>query len=138
MSTVRNDRGGLPFSSPTMTIRTEALRWLASRRIHGGHVVTSKRYAPDESWTGEKAWWVQIPAEAVRQGHDIHVVCEADAGPTRFHHLRVPADFLLEHLDYFATIGVDKINLFLSAEAGHEFEDQRGPGRISFAAFEQR
>ena len=36
---------------------------------------------------------------------------------------------------YIATIGDDKINLFLSAEPGEEFVDQRGPGRLSFARF---
>ena len=120
-----------------MPIRTEAIQWLASRRIFGGYVVTSKRYAPHESWTMEKAWWIQIPSEAVRSGGEIHIVCQADVGTKPFHHLRVPATFFVEHLDQFATMADDTINLFLSAEEGHEFEDQRGPGRVSLAAFEQ-
>jgi hypothetical protein len=64
--------------------------------------------------------------------------CEADAGAEHFHHLRVPAEFFQAHLDGFATIGDDKINLFLSAEPESELEDQRGPSHVSFARFEIR
>lgn len=121
-----------------MSIRSEALRWLAARGIKGGHVVTSKRYAPEESWTKEKAWWAQVPAAAIRSGKMIDIVCETEPGAKTFRHLRVPADFFQKHLDDFATIGDDKINLFLAADKGIEFEDQRGPGRISFKEFERR
>lgn len=124
-------------ASAAMTIRSDALRWLAAPKISGGHVVTSRRYAPEKSWTKEKAWWIQVPAAAVREGEFIDIVCEAEPGTRQFRHLRVPAKFFADHLDDFATIGDDKINLFLSADAGLEFEDQRGPGRISFAQFEQ-
>ena len=120
-----------------MTIRSDALRWLEARGITGGYVASSKRYAPDESWTKEKAWWVQVPASAIRAGQDIHIVCQADFGSRDFRYLRVPAQYFQEHLDDLATIGDDKINLFLAAEDGMEFQDQRGPGRISFAQFEQ-
>jgi hypothetical protein len=121
-----------------MTIRSDALRWLAARGVVGGHVVISKLYAPDESWTKEKAWWVQIPPSAIREEKTIHIVCEAEPGAGQFRYLRVPAVFFHQHLDSFATIGEEKINLFLAADAGIEFEDQRGPARISFARFEQR
>lgn len=122
-----------------MTLRSEALRWLGIRGVKGGHVVTSKLYAPNESWTRDLAWWVQVPAAAIREGKTIHIVCEAvGAGKTKFRYLRVPAAFFQEHLDDFATIGDEKINLFLAATPKSEFVDQRGPGRISFARFEQR
>lgn len=49
----------------------------------------------------------------------------------------MPADFFQQHMNDFAIIGDDKINLFLSADEGIEFEDQRGPGKVSFAQFEQ-
>lgn len=67
----------------------------------------------------------------------IDIVCEVDAGEGRFRHLRVPAAFFQQHLDDFAIIREDRINLFLAAEEGQEFEDKRGPGRISLASFEQ-
>jgi hypothetical protein len=101
-------------------------------------VVTSKRYAPDESWTKEKAWWIQVPLSAIAAGKTIHIVCEAEPGSNEFRHLQVPASFFDQHRDELATIGDDKINLFLSADDGIEFEDQRGSGRVSFASFEQR
>lgn len=122
-----------------MSIRTQALKWLAATRPSAkGHVVASKRYAPDESWTKAKAWWVQIPSGAVRAGKTIEILCEAERGSGTFRHLRVPAAYFQQHLDDLSTIRDDKINLFLSAEAGHEFRDERGPGRISFAEFEQK
>ena len=121
-----------------MTIRSDALKWLAAQRIKGGHVVASKRYTPDESWTKAKAWWIQVPASAIRAGQTIHIVCETEPGSKAFRRLEVPASYFQQHLDALATIGDDKINLFLAAEPGIEFQDQRGPGRIPFAQFEQR
>lgn len=120
-----------------MTLRADALRWLADRKVAGGHVVTSKLYAPDESWTRETAWWIQVPAAAIKNGETIHILCEAVPGTKKYRHLAVPAEFFQQHLDDFAMIGEDKINLFLSADEGLEFEDQRGPGRVSFADFER-
>lgn len=120
-----------------MTLRADAKRWLAARNVPSGHLVTSKRYAPEESWTKEKAWWIQIPWSAVRDGKLIHIVCEAEPGSGDFRHLQVPAAFFLQHDQDFATLHPDKINLFLAADPGIEFEDQRGPGRVSLARFEQ-
>jgi hypothetical protein len=121
-----------------MTLRSAALRWLADRNVKGGHVVTSKLYAPHESWTKAKAWWVQIPAAPIETARLIHIVCEAETGSSQFRHLAVPPEFLQSHLDDFATIGDNKINLFLAADEGIEFQDQRGSGRVSFAEFEQK
>lgn len=68
-----------------MNIRPQALRWLASQRIHPeGHVVTSKRYTPEESWTKSKAWWVQVPASVIKAGKTIHIVCESEPGSKTF------------------------------------------------------
>jgi hypothetical protein len=121
-----------------MTIRSQALEWLAGRGTTSeGHIVASKRYAPEESWTAEKAWWIQVPSSAIRADKEIHILCEAERGAGTFRHLKVPASYFQEHLDELATIGDDKINLFLSAEPGAEFRDERGPGHVSFAQFEQ-
>ena len=120
-----------------MNIRSKALAWLASRRITGGHVVASKRYGPDESWTKEKAWWIHVPIRALRANELIFVLCEASPGSGSFRLLEVPSKFLLNRINDFKTIGGDKLNLFLAAEAGAEFEDQRGPGRVKLAQFER-
>jgi hypothetical protein len=120
-----------------MTLRQRAKRFLEERGVRGGHLVTSKFYRPDESWTQDKAWWVQIPWSAVRAGKTAHVVLEASPGSQEFRYLQVPAEFFLTHERDLALLAPDKINLFLTARAGSEFQDQRGPGRISFAHFEQ-
>jgi hypothetical protein len=79
-----------------------------------------------------------VPAAPIKSGKVVHIVCEAEKGSSQFRHLAVPAAFFANHLDDFATIGEDRINLFLAAEDGIEFQDQRGSGRISFAKFEQK
>jgi len=78
-----------------------------------------------------------VPWSAVRAGKLIHIICEADRGSGAFRHLQVPASYFLQHEDDLATLAPDKINLFLAADEGMEFQDQRGPGRISLAQFEQ-
>jgi hypothetical protein len=120
-----------------MTIRASALRWLCSRNVSEGHVVASKFYMPDESWTKDKAWWIQIPLFAVEFEEMVHILCQSAPRSAEFRHLQVPASFLAEHRNDFAMIGDDKINLFLTATRGSEFRDLRGPGKISFARFEQ-
>jgi hypothetical protein len=120
-----------------MTIRSEALKWLANREVRDGHIVASKYYLPDESWTKGKAWWLQIPLSALREHEIIHLVCQSAPGKTSFRHLAVPATFFAQHCHDFALLAGDKINLFLAAQERMEFQDQRGPGRISFAKFEQ-
>ncbi len=122
---------------PTPSIRSEALRWLSGRKPRPGHVVASKRYLPGESWTAEKAWWIQVPDSAVEAGKLIHILCQAESGVSSFRHLEVPAAFFRRNRHKFATIGEAKINLFLSAEHGSEFRDERGPGRVSLASFER-
>lgn len=122
-----------------MTLRARALTWLRGSDISAhSHVVTSKRYRPEESWTAAKAWWVQVPLEAIDAGKTIHIVCQAEIDSDAFRHLVVPADFFRANAESFALLGGSKINLFLSAEEESEFQDQRGPGRVSFAAFERR
>lgn len=122
---------------PSTNIRPVALQWLAGRTRVSGHIVTSRRYAPDESWTKSKAWWLQIPLHALDRFPIVHLVCEAPEDDEPFHHLQVPSDFLKARLQDFALIGGDRINLFLSADPGIEFQDRRGPGRVEFAEYLQ-
>jgi hypothetical protein len=61
------------------------------------------------------------------------MVCEAVPNDAALRYLKVRAEFFEAHLDDFATIGDDKINLFLSARPTNLFEDQRGTGRVAFA-----
>jgi hypothetical protein len=120
-----------------MNLRQRAKRHLAGHGFHGGHLVTSKFYRPDESWTKDKAWWVQIPWSAVRAGKAIHVVLEASPGSLELRHLMVPAAYFVEKARDLAVLAPDKINLFLGASSEIDLVDQRGPGGVSFRQFEQ-
>lgn len=122
-----------------MTLRARALEWLQARggAAADGHVVTSKRYRPDESWTAAKAWWIQVPLAAIEADKTIHMLCETQPGSGTFRHLVVPPGFFRENAESLAVIGERAVNLFLSAEKAEELQDQRGPGRLSFARFER-
>ena len=120
-----------------MSIRATARQWFA--RTHpskGGKILTSRFYPPKDSWTGTDAWWITIPLTAVEQEGEVHLVCE-QPGTAGFRYLRVPTAFLRRHLNGFSLLHDTRINLFLSAERKDEFTDRRGPGRLSFAQFEQ-
>jgi hypothetical protein len=119
-----------------MNLRERAKRLLQRKGVRGGHLVTSKFYRVEESWTKEQAWWVQIPWSVVHAGKVVHVVLEAQPGSQAVRYLRVPAAYFLSHERGLAVQSPDKISLFLCAEAGHEFEDHRGSGQVSFAQFE--
>ncbi len=81
---------------------------------------------------------MQIPVhriEALGTGA-VHLVLQAAEGQAGFHYLRVPAAFLRENL-----AGVDRpgdgrmVSLFLSAEPGTRFRDERGTAHLDFAPF---
>jgi hypothetical protein len=119
-----------------MSIRPTALEWLAKHhRISAGRIITSRFYAPEESWTGDDAWWIQVPLKAIEQGEELHFVCQQKPPGGGFHYLRVPAEFMRDRLDEFAIINGSHVNLFLDA-AGALFTDRRGFGAVSFAKFE--
>src|SRR5438128_4090609 len=84
-----------------MSIRPDALRWLASNYgVHSGAIYTSKLFEPNESWTGRHAWWFQIPVDRIQAGMDtdIHLVCQRAANKTAFHYLKVPVKYIREQL----------------------------------------
>lgn len=121
----------------SLTIRQRAQRLLVKRGVRGGHLATSKLYRPEESWTKDSAWWVQIPWSAVRAGKTIHIVLEAAAQSPELRYLQVPAAYFRDHERDLSLQEPDKISLFLSADPKYEFQDHRGSGRIPFAQFEQ-
>ena len=123
-----------------MTIRSSALRWLASTHgVRDADIFTSRLYPSEQSWTGRAAWWVQIPVHRVQAigAGAVHVVCERGPGGRDFHYLRIPGAYLREHhADLDAPDDGRALSLFLSAEAETRFRDERGPGRLDFAPFE--
>lgn len=122
-----------------MGIRQAALTWLAAHGgAEGGWVGCSKLYEPEHSWTGRRAWWLQVPLEMIETRETVHLLCESPERGRRFRHLAVPTSVFREHLADFATIHESHVVLFLSAEPDNELQDERGPGRVSFASFERR
>lgn len=74
-----------------MTIRSRTRRWLRAQAIDAGHVVTSQFYSPEQSWTGDDAWWLQVPVRASRDGEAIHMVGGAAPNDAAFRYLKVSA-----------------------------------------------
>lgn len=121
-----------------MSIRNTALAWLRNNHhVTHGDIFTSKLFVPEHSWTGHDAWWIRLPIERLRRdGADfIHIVCELEPRKNEFHYLKVPCSYFLQHQHQFATIGKDKLNLFLSAQAENLFQEQRGHPNVRFQHF---
>jgi hypothetical protein len=122
----------------TMTIRSDALRWLAERfGVRDGHVYTSKFYTARESWTREAAWWIEFPRDILDKAGSpyLHLVCQIAPDNPEFHYLRVPKDFLKANLSRLHVHKNDRVSLFLSAEAANVFLERRGNSRVSFMHF---
>ena len=122
-----------------MTIRSAALRWLATTHgVRDADIFTSRFYPAAESWTGRDAWWVQVPVHRIEALGDraVHLVCQAAPAAAAYHYLRVPAPGLREHLDDLDRPGDGRmVSFFLSAEPATRFRDERGPARLSLAEF---
>lgn len=120
------------------SLRSEALDWLSSRFVvQGEPTYTSKFYVPERSWTGESAWWIEIPRRAIETpgAHHLHLVCQVAPSVSTFHYLRVPAEFLTANLSKLALRENGRVSLFLSAEPADLFVDRRGASKLSFAPF---
>jgi len=94
---------------------------------------TSRYYPPEESWTAGPACWHELPLSKIRDSRDIvvHILCEKENGEG-FHHLQVPASYLLDNLSGLCLRGNKLISLFLSADSRDQFTDLRGHGKIKF------
>ena len=120
------------------TIKTKAVDWLASKHsVRSKSVYASKFYVPERSWTGQSAWWLEIPQTAIEmpKSDEIHLVCEVAPDVDDFHYLKVPVEFFRKKLSNFDIRNNGKISLFLSAEPSDIFVDRRGRGKISFSDF---
>jgi len=124
-----------------MTTRSTALRWLASTHgIRDGDIFTSQYYPAERSWTDRDAWWVQVPRHRVEAPGEraVHLVLQVAPEQARFYYLRVPASYLRERLDALDAPGDGRmVSLFLSADPGRLFRDERGAGQIEFRQFLQ-
>ena len=122
----------------TTTVKSDAVAWLASNfGVRSKSTYASKFYVPENSWTKRAAWWLEIPASALQSpdSSEVHLLCQKAPDDTVFHYLKVPVGFLRANLTRLAVRERDQISLFLSAEPGDAFVDQRGRGRVNFIDF---
>ncbi len=117
------------------TIRTKALEWAKMKfGTLSAPKYCSKYYEPDKSWTGAKAWWIQVPVKSIEKNTHVCFLLEKSHNNNDFYCLNIPTSYLEENDLGLAKLN-NHINLFLSAEEGHRFQDQRGQGRVRFKQF---
>ena len=120
-----------------MSIRSKALQWYEAK--YGGlelPIYTSKFYRPEESWPKKAVWWPMIPIETIgsKKHSYVNILCQVAPGKNDFHYLKVPATFLNENLKKFHILQ-GKIALYLSADPGRLFVEERGEGKLDFNIF---
>ena len=114
-----------------------ARNWFLSKyKNDTNKLYTSKFYTPKESWPKTNVWWLQIPLRAIDMDLYDHVnlVCQAAPNKNDFHYLKVPTNYLNEHLKKFHRIN-EIISIYLSAEPGKLFIEERGKGSLDFSSF---
>ncbi len=116
-------------------IRNRGLEYLSKRVNDAELVAVSKKYSTEESWTGEAAWWFDIPKENVENNPEgiYYLLCEKDNRD--FHILQVPNRFFIEHMDGFEVRYNNRIRLHLDANESSIFIDQRGHGKVAFTSY---
>lgn len=97
---------------------------------------TSRFYSPDNSWPKTNVWWLQIPLSAIDTDkfNYVNLICQAAIDTDSYHYLKVPSNFLNNHLEKFHRIG-QIISIYLSAEEEKLFIEERGIGSLSFSDF---
>jgi len=121
-----------------MSVRSKALQWFKStHKSYEGKVYTSKYYLPEESWPKTHVWWLQIPLKRLNNinGNYINLLCQISPESNDYHYLKVPVQFLNDHLDNFDIVQNTKIHLYLSADPSRLFMEERGTGKLDFGKF---
>lgn len=116
------------------TIKAEAVRWFTSKFGMKNPVHASKFYIPEKSWTGQSAWWFEIPLRTIEtpKSAEIHLLCQVAPDVKDFHYLKVPVQFLKTEKPNLCVRNNSKLSLFLSAEQDEMFVEKRGSGKVSF------
>jgi len=99
-------------------------------------IATSKFFREEESWTGEKAWWFDLPIKKVKANKNGNYYLVGESKKSSFVVLEVPNKFLVDKLKKFETRYCKRIRLHLSAESSDRLTDKRGKGRVDFSLFE--
>ena len=99
-------------------------------------VYTSKYYKPEESWQKAEVWWLHFPLSAIdiKKYGFVNFICQVAPEKNDFHYLKVPTEFLQDHLDKFHRIG-ENVDIYLSARPETLFIEIRGIGRLNFSNF---
>jgi len=121
-----------------MSIRSTAVQWLKNAHgVDSGIICTSKFYIPGESWTKKAAWWIEIDKLVVEESplQKVHFLCEKEPGERDFHYLQLPGSYLLENQKELYIRSNNRYSMFLSAEQGNLFQDERGKGAVTFGQF---
>jgi hypothetical protein len=119
------------------TIKAEAVRWFTSKFGMKTPVYASKFYIPEKSWTGQSAWWFEIPKRIIEtpKSAEVHLLCQVAPDAKDFYYLQVPVEFLKKEKSNLCVRKNSKLSLFLSAERHEIFVEKRGSGKVSFAQF---
>jgi hypothetical protein len=116
------------------TIKAEAVRWFASKFGMKNPMYASKFYVPEKSWTGQSAWWFEIPERIIETPKlaEIHLLCQVAPDAKDFHYLKVPVEFLNKEKPNLCVRKNNKLSLFLSAEQNEMFVEKRGGKQVGF------
>ncbi|HMJ46561.1 MAG TPA: hypothetical protein VK498_04495 [Ferruginibacter sp.] len=122
-----------------MTITSKARSWFSShhKQPPNSKTYTSKFYTPGESWSKAKVWWIEIPLTTINQNdiEFVNLICQKKPNnENNFHYLKVPVHFLRDNMQNFH-VRQEKISLYLSAEPGQLFKEERGHGNVHFDQF---
>jgi len=120
------------------TIKADAVKWFVLKfGTKSKTLYASKFYIPEKSWTRRSAWWFEIPRVAIEtpKSPEFHLLCQVAPDAKDFHCLKIPVAFLKETLPTLCIRDNGKVSLFLSAESGEMFVDQKGIGKVRFGGF---
>ena len=124
-----------------MSTRSRATAWLKQNYPETtGKIRASKLYAPEESWTKSRVWWFEFAASDVqgdRRGFT-NLLCEQSSGDSNFSLVKILNSDLIDSKDklYLRDKRGDlTYSLYLSAEDGERYIEQRGSGNINFSSF---
>jgi hypothetical protein len=125
---------------PMSNIRNAGLNWLRMNLrtdIPDSHICVSKCYDPSESWTGEKAWWFDVPIKKCEDVGQIGLLCQQEPGSERFYFLAVPKDFF-GNPQFRWSIYRDAYRLWLSAEDYNKFREVHNRNQnLNFSEFQE-
>ena len=121
-----------------MTITSKARSWFSTHHQIplNSKTYTSRFYTPDDPGAKTKAWLFNIPLTTINRNdiEFVNLICQTKPNANKFHYLKVPIHFLRDNMQNFH-VRQEKINLYLSAEKGNLFIEERGHGNVEFGEF---